>query len=388
MVKLLFHKITLAAVLLLLGGLAVPVEAATKKAPSKSSSSKSSAKKPVAKKPAAKTPSAKTPEPPAEPPEPPPPLAPGELPLVARAAISLDLKTGNVLYEKNADALEYPASATKILTALLIIEAGKLDQQVTVQLEDTKVEPSALEIKPDETYTRKDLLYALLLKSANDVAMCLARDHSGSVAAFAEKMNQRAAELGAKETHFTNPHGLHNPHHFTTARDLATIARAAMQNPVFREIVATPEAMLQKAGVPVKLRNHNKLLTMLAGCTGVKTGYTVPAQQVLVSSAVREDREVLSVVLHTNKPGIWEDSKLLLNDGFVKLGVVPPAPPPSPDPAVPPGNPPQIPPPAAPGSPGAPKPPQPATAPAPEAPGAPGAKKIAAEPTTTIVPAR
>lgn len=294
----------LLAALALLGSAVLPAHAAPKK------------KTPSKTPPKSKTAIVKKPEPP-----PPPPLAPGELPLAARAAISMDIKTGAVLYEKNPDAMEYPASATKILTALLVLEAGDLEKELTVQIEDTKVEPSSLEIKPGETYKRKDLLYALLLKSANDVAMALGRDNAGSVAAFADKMTAKAAALGATSSHFTNPHGLHNPHHFTTARDMAIIARAAMQNPLFREIVATPEAFIPKAGVPTKLRNHNKLLAMLAGCNGVKTGYTGPAQQVLVSSAMREGKEVLSVVLHTNKPGIWEDSKMLLNDGFVKLGL-------------------------------------------------------------------
>ncbi len=378
MAKFSLPSFTVLTALLLFSLAAAPTDAATKK--------KAPVKKPVAKQ------VAKKPEPKAtakstakkeEPPTPPVPLAPGELPLVARAAMSLDLQTGKVLYEKNAEAIEFPASSTKILTALLVLEAGNLDQVVTVQVEDTKVEPSALEIKPGETYTRQELLYALLLKSANDVAMCLARDNAGSVAAFAEKMNQRAAQLGATNSHFVNPHGLHHPQHRTTAHDLALIARTAMQNPLFRTIVATPETTMTKAGELVKLRNHNRLLGMMIGCTGVKTGYTIPAQQVLVSSAARDGREVLSVVLHTNKPGIWDDSKLLLMDGFIKLGLtIPPAELPPflatpPAPAVPgPG--------AAPATPGAPAP-----APAPAAAGspAPSSKPIASEPRTSILPA-
>jgi serine-type D-Ala-D-Ala carboxypeptidase (penicillin-binding protein 5/6) len=258
--------------------------------------------------------------------EPKPDLASGELPIFARAALALDLRAGTVLYEKNADVIEYPASATKILTALLVIESGELDKVITIEDTDGKVEPSALDIKAGETYSRKDLLYALLLKSANDVARALARDNAGSVEAFAEKMNQRAVELGAVSSHFTNPHGLHDPHHYTTARDLALISRAAMQNPLFREIVRTPEVMLMKAEQWVKVRNHNRLLKMFPDCIGVKTGYTNPAQQVLVSAAARDEKEVLSVVLHTNKPGIWEDSKMLLTDGLKKLGVVFPEP--------------------------------------------------------------
>ena len=257
-------------------------------------------------------------------PTPPPvPLAPGELPLVARSAMLVDAKTGEVLYEKNPDEMEYPASATKILTALLVIERGELDKLVTIQIEDTKVEPSALDFKTGEQYARKHLLFALLLKSANDVALALARDNAGSVEAFAEKMNRRAEELGAGDSHFTNPHGLHDPHHFTTARDLACIARFAMQNPLFREIVCTPEIGMARGDDWVVMRNHNKLLKMLPGCNGVKTGFTRVAQQVLVSSAIRDGREVIAVVLHTNHPGIWEDSKTLLEHGFEKLNLPP-----------------------------------------------------------------
>jgi D-alanyl-D-alanine carboxypeptidase (penicillin-binding protein 5/6) len=235
----------------------------------------------------------------------------------------VDSKTGEFLYQKNAEAIQYPASTTKILTALLIIEAGDLDKMVTVDLADTKVEPSALEIKPGEQFPRRHLLYALLLKSANDVAMCLARDNAGSVAAFAEKMTKRAEELGALNSHFTNPHGLHDPHHFTTAQDLGKIAFAAMKNELFREIVGTPEAWLLKGEQFVQLRNHNKLLWRFPGCTGVKTGYTRAAQQVLVSAATRGGREVISVVMKDNHPGVYDDSTTLLLYGFEKLGIPP-----------------------------------------------------------------
>lgn len=275
-------------------------------------------------------------------------LAPGELPIFARSAMLLDAGTGAPIYEKNPDALEYPASATKILTALIVIESGDLDKLVTVEESDTKVEPSALYIKPGETYPRRALLYALLLKSANDVAMCLARDNAGSVAAFAEKMTQRAHALGAESSHFQNPHGLHDNHHYTTARDLARIGHAAMKNPFFREIVATPEAWIRKGEEWILFRNHNRLLSRMPECIGVKTGYTGKAQQVLVSAAARDGKEVISVVLHTNKPGIWDDSKLLLNHGLTKL-TAPPAPAPdaapaptgspSPDPAPAPATP-------------------------------------------------
>jgi len=244
-----------------------------------------------------------------------------DLPLAAQSAALVDSYSGEFLYTKNPDAKEYPASSTKILTALIVIEAGNLDQVVTVAPEDTKVEPSSLDLKPGQQFTRRQLLFGMLLKSANDVAMCLARDNAGSVPAFAEKMNLRAAELGATSSHFVNPHGLHDPNHYTTAHDLVLIARAAMQQPLFRQIVSTIYYTWRTpTGQVEELRNHNRLLRHFAGCNGLKTGYTRPAQQVLVSSALRGGHEVISVVLHTDKPGIWVDSKTLLTYGLIKLG--------------------------------------------------------------------
>ena len=244
-----------------------------------------------------------------------------DLPLAAQSAALVDSYSGEFLYTKNPDAKQYPASSTKILTALIVIEAGNLDQLVTVAPEDTKVEPSSLNLKPGQQFTRRQLLFGMLLKSANDVAMCLARDNAGSVPAFAEKMDQRAAELGATNSHFVNPHGLHDPNHYTTAHDLVLIARAAMQQPLFRQIVSTIYYTWRTPNGEVdELRNHNRLLRHFAGCNGLKTGYTRAAQQVLVSSALRGGHEVISVVLHTDKPGIWVDSKTLLTYGLIKLG--------------------------------------------------------------------
>ncbi len=246
-----------------------------------------------------------------------PALAPdGELSLRARGAIVIDAFTGETLYEKNADTAEFPASTTKIMTALLVIESGDLDREVEIDLEDSKVGESGLDIKPGEHFTRRQMLYGLMLKSANDVAHALARDNAGSVEAFAEKMTRRAAELGAISTRFMNPHGLHHRLHYTTARDLALIARAAMAQPFFRELVQTRKHPWVTEVAVRELFNHNRLLTRFPGCTGVKTGYTNPAQQVLVSAARRETREVIAVVMHTDKPGIWDDSTALLNFGF------------------------------------------------------------------------
>lgn len=251
-------------------------------------------------------------------------LANGNPVLAAQGATVIDAMTGDVIYEKNSYGQFYPASTTKILTALLVIEAGDLDRMVVIAPEDTKVEPSAIGFKPGDQFTRRELLYALMLKSANDVAQALARDNAGSIEAFAEKMTQRAASLGATQSHFANPHGLPNDNHYTTPHDLALIARAAMQQPFFRQIVGTiSHPWVSQQGVITQLQNHNKLLWCppwkVDGCTGLKTGYTVKAQQVLVSSALRNHREVISVVMHSDKPGIWLDSKTLLAYGLSHL---------------------------------------------------------------------
>lgn len=246
----------------------------------------------------------------------PPPAAPGEIPLYAAGAIVIDAFTGEALYEKNADAPQYPASTTKIMTALLVIEAGDLDRPVEITLEDSKVGESSLSVKPGQSFSRRQMLYGLLLKSANDVAYALGRDNAGSMEEFGKKMTLRARELGAVGTSFRNPHGLHHREHYCTPRDLALIARAAMQQPLFRQIVSTRTYDWISETGSRPLSNHNRLLARFPGCTGVKTGYTNPAQQVLVSAALRGNREVIAVVMHTNRPGIWEDSMLLLGYGL------------------------------------------------------------------------
>lgn len=253
-------------------------------------------------------------------------LQPGELPLSALGAIVLDGLTGQTLYEKNPDLPLYPASTTKIITALLVIEAGDLDREVIITEEDSKVGESSLQIKPGDHYTRRQMLYGLMLKSANDVAHALGRDNAGTEAAFALKMTRRAQELGAMNTSFRNPHGLHHVEHFTTARDLAMIARYAMNQPLFRTIVSTTKYQWVRYVGPDKppgtapevwnLSNHNKLLTKFEGCTGVKTGYTNPAQHTLVTAAMRSPREVIAVVMKDGKLQKWEDSMLLLTHGL------------------------------------------------------------------------
>lgn len=246
-----------------------------------------------------------------------------DMELAAKGAIVIEAISGKALFEKNADSRFYPASTTKIMTGLLVIEAGNLDAGVEVNEEDARVGESSLAIKPGQVFSRRQMLYGLLLKSANDVAHALGRDNGGSIDAFAEKMNQRAKELGCTNTHFTNPHGLHNPAHYTTPRDLALITRAAMHQPLFRQIVASRHAEWSTGTGAFMLTNHNRLLDRFTGCNGVKTGYTIPAQQVLASSAARGGREAIAVVMHTDKPGIWEDSAKLLEFGLRQPFVAP-----------------------------------------------------------------
>ncbi len=253
-------------------------------------------------------------------------LATGELPLSAGGAIVIDGQTGQTLYELNSDDPKYPASTTKAMTALLIIEAGDLDKEVEIMEEDAKVGESSLQLRIGERYTRRQMLYGLMLKSANDVAHALGRDNAGTMEAFALKMTQRAKELGATNTSFRNPHGLHHPEHYTTPHDLAVIARYALQQPLFREIVSTKRYSwtrgtppnLPPPGKPEiwTLSNHNALLTKFEGCTGVKTGYTNPAKHTLISAALRNTREVVAVVMLDGKREKWEDSMLLLTHGL------------------------------------------------------------------------
>lgn len=246
-------------------------------------------------------------------------LQPGEIPLGSDGAIVIDGFTGATLYAKDADTPRFPASTTKMMTALLVIESGDLDREVTVTEEDAKVGESSLSIKVGQVYTRRQMLYGLMLKSANDVAHSLGRDNAGTMPAFALKMTQRAKELGATNTSFRNPHGLHHVEHYTTPHDLAVIARHAMQQPFFRQLVSTRRYSWNVPGEKPQiwqLTNHNALLGSFEGCTGVKTGYTRPAKHTLVSAALRDGREVIAAVMFGEKREKWEDSKLLLTHGL------------------------------------------------------------------------
>jgi D-alanyl-D-alanine carboxypeptidase (penicillin-binding protein 5/6) len=222
-----------------------------------------------------------------------------------------------VLYEKNADELRAPASTQKLLTALIVAEHGFLDKQVRVEAVDTMCDPVKLNIRPGDTYQRIDLLRALLVKSPNDVARCLARDCGGSIDAFAAMMNQKARELGATQSHFVNPNGLPIPGQYSTARDLSIIARAAYANPTIRSIVCLPQLVFRYAnGRTRELENTNKVLRRSPYCNGMKTGYTEAAGHCLIASGSRPGRDVIVVVLGDSKPGIWRDASALLSWGL------------------------------------------------------------------------
>jgi len=231
-----------------------------------------------------------------------------------------DARTGEVLYEKNADAQRAAASTQKLLTALIVAEEGYLDQNVTVRTVDTLAEPVRLNIKSGDTYQRIDLLRALLVKSPNDVARCLARDNAGSIELFAQKMNAKARELGATHSNFVNPNGLPTPDQYSTARDLAIIARAAYANPTIRSIVCLPQLVFRYAnGRTRQLENTNKVLKRLPYCNGMKTGYTEAAGHCLIASGTIPGRDVIVVLLGDSKAGVWQDASALLSWGLRRM---------------------------------------------------------------------
>jgi D-alanyl-D-alanine carboxypeptidase (penicillin-binding protein 5/6) len=232
--------------------------------------------------------------------------------------IVVDANSGKILYEKNPDQIRPAASTQKLLTALIVAESGFLDRAVTVQPVDTMADPVKLNIKAGDTYQRIDLLRALLVKSPNDVARCLARDNAGSVQAFAEVMNRRAQELGAVHSHFVNPNGLPVPGQYSSARDLSLIARAAYANPTIRSIVCLPQLVFRYAnGRTRELENTNKLLRRLPYCNGMKTGYTDAAGKCLIASGTRPGKDVIVVVLGDSSSRVWRDAGALLSWGLV-----------------------------------------------------------------------
>jgi len=233
--------------------------------------------------------------------------------VVGKHSIVIDARNGRILHEKNARASASVASTQKLMTALLVVEAGNLDRMVTVEASDTEVEPSVLGFRPGETYRRSDLLKWLLVRSGNDVAKALARDNAGSEAAFAEKMNAKARQLGMTNSHFVNPHGLTAPGQHSCARDMALLAWACYGNPVIRECVSLKTFSLKLNHGPVREAvNTNRVLREFSACNGMKTGFTNAAGSCLISSAERDGRERICVILGSTGNWCTKDSEALL----------------------------------------------------------------------------
>ena len=235
----------------------------------------------------------------------------------AKAAILVDANTGKVLYSKNDEAKRPVASTQKLLTALIVAEAGNLDKKVEIETTDTNCEPTKIYVKPGQSYTRLQLLNALLVKSGNDVARTLARDNAGSVSAFSDKMTQRVRSLGGTSSNFENPNGLPAQGQYSTARDMARVARMAYRNPTLREIMRTKNYNFRfNSGNVVPLRNTNRVLRTYSFCNGMKTGYTDLAGHCLISSGSYNGRDVIAVVLGSTKARIADESAKLLAYGL------------------------------------------------------------------------
>ena len=243
--------------------------------------------------------------------------------LSARALLLMDAKTGKILYQKNAHVPLPPASTTKVLTAVLALESQKRSSdRLIVSKAATRVPASKLYLKPGQTVSIEDLLYGVLLASANDASVVLAEGIGGSVERFAEIMTKKAHDLGAINTHFSNPHGLTAADHYSTAHDLALIFRYAMKNPTFRQIVHTKMSSVRSLSPGKKsartrlisVRNHNRLLWNYDGALGGKTGYTFAAQKCYVGAVERNG--VTLIVSLLGSRDLWGDTKRLLEYGF------------------------------------------------------------------------
>jgi len=236
----------------------------------------------------------------------------------AQSAILLDATSGKVLYSKNAWAIMAPASTTKIMTAIIALERLNLNSTITIPTVAAAKEGSSMHLAAREKKTVRELLYGLMLVSGNDAATALAIAISGSEDKFARLMNQKAGQLGMKNTNFKNASGLPAINHYTTAYDMAILSRYAMKNGNFAKIVGTKvkEVSNAKPGTIRRLINHNKLLWRYQYTTGVKTGYTRNAGGCLVSTACYNGKKLIAVILKSNY--IYDDSQKLFSYGFSK----------------------------------------------------------------------
>ncbi|WP_052154287.1 D-alanyl-D-alanine carboxypeptidase family protein [Thermoactinomyces daqus] len=245
-------------------------------------------------------------------------LAPG-----AQAAILYDATSGRILYQKNADKEMLIASLTKIMTAIIAIENGKMNELVTVGPNAAGVEGSSIYLKQGEKIPLSTLLYGLMLRSGNDAAVAIAEHIGGSLEGFVYMMNEKAAYLGMVHTHFVNPHGLDMPGHYSSAWDLAILTAYALKNPIFQEIVKTEVKTVPWPGEKWhrKFYNKNKMLRFYKWADGVKTGYTKKARRTLVSSATKDGHQLITVTL--NDGDDWKDSMNMLEYGFNHYDLLP-----------------------------------------------------------------
>lgn len=241
----------------------------------------------------------------------------------AVSAIVIEAQTGTVLWEHNSREKRAMASTTKIMTALLTIEAGDLDREFTVDPLAIMVEGTSMGLREGDRVSRRDLLYGILLPSGNDAANAAAVSVSGSMTAFVKLMNSRARELGLNDTHFATPSGLDAEGHYTTAYDLARLAAYALRDDTFREIVGCSSADVEFGNPPYKrtLYNSNKMLKRYDGAIGVKTGFTDNARRCLVSAAERDGATLVAVTL--NAPDDWNDHTKMLDYGFTQVRAYP-----------------------------------------------------------------
>ena len=226
----------------------------------------------------------------------------------AAAAVLMDADSGRLLYEKNGEKRMLIASTTKLMTALVALEQGGLQQEITVT-GGHMAEGSSMYLRPGEKLTLEMLLYGLLLSSGNDAALAVTECMGGTVP-FVARMNEKAAELGMENTHFANPNGLDDEAHYSTAEDMAKLAAAAMDDPVLRRVASTRTARIGGR----TLTNHNKLLSRVEGCVGLKTGYTRAAGRTLVSCAERDGVRLVAVTLQDGDD--WNDHASLYEQGF------------------------------------------------------------------------
>lgn len=247
--------------------------------------------------------------------------APAPPAVSAQTAILVEANSGEILYEKNADEKAYPASITKIMTALLAAENGKLDKRVRISENASGVEGSSIYLETGERIPLRDLVYGLMLRSGNDAAIAIAEEIGGSTQNFVFMMNKKARELGAYNTHFANPNGLHDPEHYTTARDMALISMAAMRNPEFKKVAASKTWIADRGeGKYNYFYNKNKVIYQYDGGTGIKIGFTKAAGRTLVASSERGGMELICVVM--NAPDWFQDTYKLMDYAYDQYSAV------------------------------------------------------------------